>query len=112
MSGYVRERTLLEYLPVHRSTLWRWVKNKTFPAPQKLSDHVTVWSAQAVRQHLACQADRSIASAAIPKKATAPTSGFALRGPGSITTQMKVYQHEIHNAPGDGAQAARRPIEV
>lgn len=41
---YLRERQILELLPVSRSTLWRWVKHGQFPKPVKISQGVTVWS--------------------------------------------------------------------
>ncbi len=35
-------------LPVSPATIWRWVKDGTFPAPFKLGSNTTVWSASAV----------------------------------------------------------------
>ena len=35
-------------LPVSPATIWRWVKDGTFPAPFKLGLNTTVWSANAV----------------------------------------------------------------
>jgi prophage regulatory protein len=40
---YLREKQVLEILPVNRSTLWRWVKQGLFPKPFKVSKGVTVW---------------------------------------------------------------------
>ena len=42
--SYLREKQVLELLPVNRSTLWRWVKDGYFPKPRKVSPGVTVWS--------------------------------------------------------------------
>lgn len=42
--SYLREKQVLELLPVNRSTLWRWVKNGYFPKPRKVGPGVTVWS--------------------------------------------------------------------
>jgi len=39
-------------LPFSRATLWRMVKARKFPAPQKLSSGVTAWSVRAIRQWL------------------------------------------------------------
>ena len=39
-------------LPFSRATLWRMVKARTFPAPQKLSSGGTAWSVRAIRQWL------------------------------------------------------------
>lgn len=42
--GFIRERQLRPHIiPVAHSTLWRWVKNSTFPAPHALSAKVTAW---------------------------------------------------------------------
>jgi predicted DNA-binding transcriptional regulator AlpA len=38
----------LEYVPFSHATLWRRVKEKTFPAPIKLSERVTVWRLEEV----------------------------------------------------------------
>ncbi|MDR1647207.1 MAG: AlpA family phage regulatory protein [Zoogloeaceae bacterium] len=47
-TGFIRERRLLEYVPFSHATLWRRVKEKTFPAPIKLSERVTVWRLEEV----------------------------------------------------------------
>ena len=40
----LREKQVLERIPVVHSTLWEWVNDGLFPAPQKLSKRVTVWN--------------------------------------------------------------------
>ena len=40
-------------LPVSPATIWRWVKNGTFPAPFKLGQNTTVWDASEVDAWLA-----------------------------------------------------------
>jgi prophage regulatory protein len=30
-------------LPVHRNTLWRWVREGKFPPPVKLGENTTAW---------------------------------------------------------------------
>lgn len=47
--GFVRESGLLRILPFSHSTLWRRVAAKTFPAPIKLSERMTVWRVEDVR---------------------------------------------------------------
>ncbi|MBX9265979.1 helix-turn-helix transcriptional regulator [Chromobacterium violaceum] len=42
-------------LPFSASTLWRRVRAGTFPAPIKLSDRVTAWKAEDVREWLDSQ---------------------------------------------------------
>lgn len=44
-------------LPVSAATLWRWVKEGTFPAPFKLGPNTTVWDLDRVEAHLAQQAN-------------------------------------------------------
>jgi predicted DNA-binding transcriptional regulator AlpA len=54
VSGYVRQSQLIPtILPFSSATLWRMVKKGRFPAPIKLSERVTAWSAEHVRQYLA-----------------------------------------------------------
>ncbi|WP_084598417.1 helix-turn-helix transcriptional regulator [Paraburkholderia atlantica] len=40
-------------LPFSRATLWRRVKNGTFPAPIKLSERTTAWSTAEIRKWIA-----------------------------------------------------------
>lgn len=47
-TGFLRERRLLEIVPISHATLWRRVKEKTFPAPIKLSERVTVWRVEEI----------------------------------------------------------------
>jgi len=47
-SGLLREKHVLELVPVSHATIWVWVQDKKFPAPIKLSEKVTVWSRDAV----------------------------------------------------------------
>lgn len=59
-TGYVRLPLLIGdaktgtpgILPFSASTLWRRVKAGTFPAPIKLSERVTAWRAETIRQWL------------------------------------------------------------
>lgn len=39
----LRERELLKVIPFSKSTLWRKIKDGTFPAPVKISTKVIVW---------------------------------------------------------------------
>lgn len=48
-TGYIRQSLLLEYLPFSGATLWRRVKDGSFPAPVKLSPNVTAWDVTKVR---------------------------------------------------------------
>lgn len=52
VTGYVRISDLRPILPFSDSTIWRRVRAGTFPAPVKLSERVTAWKAEDVRQWL------------------------------------------------------------
>jgi len=43
-------------LPVSPATVWRWVKEGSFPAPFKMGPNTTVWDLDRVEAHLAQQA--------------------------------------------------------
>lgn len=52
-TGYVRQSQLIPtVLPFSSTTLWRKVKDGSFPAPTKLSSRVTAWRAEDVREYL------------------------------------------------------------
>ncbi len=49
-TGYVRQSELIPNpIPFSPATLWRKVKDGTFPAPVKLSERVTAWRVEDVR---------------------------------------------------------------
>jgi len=54
-TGYIRLATLLMFIPVSASTIWRWCKAGTFPAPKKLSENITVWKAEQIQYWIAEQ---------------------------------------------------------
>jgi prophage regulatory protein len=54
-TGFVRQPQVLEVIPVSKSTLWRRVRAKTFPAPVKLSPRVTAWRAEDIRGWILAQ---------------------------------------------------------
>jgi len=45
-------------VPFSSATLWRKVKSGEFPAPKKLSERVTAWRVEDVRQWLNTQAGK------------------------------------------------------
>ncbi|POA99826.1 hypothetical protein C2134_04440 [Chromobacterium sinusclupearum] len=51
-TGYVRLSDLRPIIPLSDSSIWRRVKAGTFPAPVKLSERVTAWKAEDIRQWL------------------------------------------------------------
>lgn len=52
-TGFVRLSTILQILPIGRSTWWSWVKSGKAPAGTKIGPNTTVWSAVAIRDLLA-----------------------------------------------------------
>ena len=52
-TGFLRERQVLQYFPFSHTTLWRKVREKTFPAPLKISENVTAWRAEDIRAEIA-----------------------------------------------------------
>ena len=68
-SAFIRESQLVQSpkrpgnpapLPFSAPTLWRKVKNRTFPAPVRLSERVTAWNVGDVRSWIAAQSNASI----------------------------------------------------
>lgn len=48
-TGFLRQSQVLKFVPISKSTLWRRVKVRTFPAPVKLSERITVWRVEDIR---------------------------------------------------------------
>lgn len=56
-TGYVRQSQLIPApVPFSSATLWRKCKSGEFPKPVKLSERVTAWRVEDVRQWLAAHA--------------------------------------------------------
>ena len=55
-TGFLRQPQVLAFVPISKSTLWRRVQARTFPEPVKLSERVTVWRAEDIRQWIALHA--------------------------------------------------------
>ena len=50
-TGYVRQAQLIpDIIPFSSATLWREVKAGSFPVPVKLSQRVTAWRVEDVRE--------------------------------------------------------------
>lgn len=45
-TGFVRLPTVLQHVPVGRSTWWAGVADGRYPAPVKLSNNITAWRAE------------------------------------------------------------------
>lgn len=50
---YIREREIIQILPISRATWWAGVKSRKFPAGIKLSPRVTVWRASDIEALMA-----------------------------------------------------------
>ena len=49
-TGFLRQRQVLAFVPISKSTLWRRVQVGSFPEPVKLSPRITVWRAEDLRR--------------------------------------------------------------
>ena len=57
-TGFLRQRQVLAFVPISKSTLWRRVRAHSFPSPVKLSVRVTAWRAEDVRRWITEQGGR------------------------------------------------------
>lgn len=48
-TGYIRQVQLVKIIPFSAATLWRKVKDGSFPSPVKLSARVTAWRVEDLR---------------------------------------------------------------
>jgi predicted DNA-binding transcriptional regulator AlpA len=51
--GYVDTRTVCHVFATSKSTLWRWISEHRFPAPEKLGPGSTRWNVSVLREHMA-----------------------------------------------------------
>lgn len=59
-SGYVRQAQLVPHIvPISPATLWRRVRDGSFPAPVKLSARVTAWRAEDIRRWMQSRTDEA-----------------------------------------------------
>lgn len=55
-SGFLRQSQLIPVIvPFSSATLWRKVKDRSFPAPVKLSSRVTAWRVEDIRAWMAAR---------------------------------------------------------
>jgi len=48
-TGLLRINQVLRFIPISRSSWWAGVKAGRYPAPRKLSERVTCWRAEDIR---------------------------------------------------------------
>lgn len=53
LAAYLRMKDLLVYLSLSESTIWRKVRDGSFPKPVKLSEAVTAWKTSDIRAWMA-----------------------------------------------------------
>lgn len=58
-TGFLRQPQVLAFVPISKSTLWRRIQARTFPAPVKLSERVTAWRAEDIRRWIAEQGEQT-----------------------------------------------------
>lgn len=59
--GFIRQAQLIPAIvPFSNATLWRKVKDGSFPAPVKLSARVTAWEASKIRQWIEARAAEAV----------------------------------------------------
>ena len=49
VSGFLRDKQIIQHLGIGRSTWWRWVNEGAAPAPIRLGKNTTVWRAEDIR---------------------------------------------------------------
>ena len=52
-AGYMRLPQILRFIPIGRSTFWKWVKDGKAPKGIKLGPKTTVWKAEDIRELIA-----------------------------------------------------------
>ncbi len=53
----LRQKEVLEMLKVDRSTLYRWIQNKRFPAPKKIGPRAIGWPERKVKAWMDARPD-------------------------------------------------------
>jgi prophage regulatory protein len=49
---FLRLKQVLELIPVGKTTIWRWVQEKRFPQPTKLTARTTVWKLSEINEYI------------------------------------------------------------
>jgi prophage regulatory protein len=64
MRRYVRAQELARLLAVHRTTLWRWVRDGHLPPPVHLGPNTVAWDSGEIDAWLAARSDQEAESGA------------------------------------------------
>lgn len=66
--GFIRLSTILQLIPVSKSTWWAKVKAGEYPPPVKLTDKITAWKAEDIHMLIQMLGSEADASADLPMK--------------------------------------------
>jgi prophage regulatory protein len=58
-TGFMRKPAVLSVVPMSATSLWRACKRGAFPAPVRLSERITAWRAEDVRDWIQAQGRKS-----------------------------------------------------
>ena len=59
--GFIRQAQLIPaIIPFSSATLWRKVKDGTFPAPVKLSERVTAWPVSTIKKWMLARSQEGL----------------------------------------------------
>ena len=56
-AAFVRVQTVAPLLSAHPSSVWRWAKDGSIPAPKKIAARVTGWNVGELRRFLSDKAE-------------------------------------------------------
>lgn len=48
--GYMRQKEILQFIPIGKSTWWAGVKSGRFPKPIKLGPNTTAWRVEEIKK--------------------------------------------------------------
>ena len=54
-TGFIRLSDLVKFIPFGKATVYRKVKAGKFPKPKKLSERITAWAVEDIREWIAAQ---------------------------------------------------------
>lgn len=49
----LRLKQVVQLTNISKATIWRWVKDGTFPQPMKITNRVTVWKSSDIQAYIA-----------------------------------------------------------
>ena len=52
IQGFIRLNEIIKIIPIGKSTIWKRVKEGTFPKPVKLSERTTAWKIADINKYI------------------------------------------------------------